>query len=349
MFDTYRFLGPVVHLIEPERAHDLVLIALESGRLRRPRLRPRPSLAMTTLGLDLPNPLGLAAGFDKNARVTAGMLASGFGFVEAGTVTPQPQAGNPRPRVFRLPANRAVINRLGFNNEGMDRVAARLMRRDRRSGIVGVNIGINRDSSDAADDYRRCLARFAPLADYIVINVSSPNTPGLRDLQSVRNLEWILGALADTRRDLPGVPLLLKLAPDLAFDDALDAAAAAVDHDVGGLVISNTTISRPPGLKGRNAHQAGGLSGAPLMELSTELVRSIYRVRGDTLPIIGAGGVASADDAYRKIRAGATLVQLYTALIWQGLAVVTDILDGLEQCLAKDGLKHISDAVGMDA
>ena len=349
LFDTYRLLGPLLRLIEPERAHDFTLKALELGRSRRRTERERPSLAMVSFGLDFPNPLGLAAGFDKNGRVTAGMLASGFGFVEVGTVTPRPQAGNPRPRVFRLAEDRAVINRLGFNNEGMDRVADRLVRRDPDAGIVGVNIGMNRDSGDAADDYRRAFAKLAPLADYVVINVSSPNTPGLRDLQSVRNLERILGALADVRNIVAGAPLLLKLAPDLTIEDARDAATVAADHGVAGLVISNTTTSRPPGLKGRNVNQTGGLSGSPLFKLSTELLRNVYRVRGEALPIIGTGGVASADDAYLKIRAGASLVQLYTALVWQGTAAVGRILDGLEQRLARDGLKHLKDAVGMDA
>ena len=349
MFDTWRLLGPMMGLIGPERAHDLALRALETGVAGRRSSRERPGLATTLFGLDFPNPLGLAAGFDKNARVTAQMLAAGFGFVEAGTVTPRPQAGNPRPRIFRLPADRAVINRFGFNNEGMDRVAARLEARRPEAGIVGINIGMNRDSADVADDYRRAFIRLAPLADYVVINVSSPNTPGLRDLQAVRQLSKLLESLQDARPEAPDVSLLLKLAPDLAAEDAGDAARAAANHGVAGLVVSNTTISRPAGLRHRHAGETGGLSGSPLFDLSTSMVRTLHRAGDGALPIIGTGGIMSAQDAYLKIRAGASLIQIYTALVWHGLAVVGHILDGLEEHLAADGLGTLADAVGADA
>ncbi len=349
MFDSHRLGRALLGLVEPEQAHELALKALECGLVARRVARPRPRLAVDTLGLSFPNPLGLAAGFDKNARVTSGMLAAGFGFVEVGTVTPRPQAGNPRPRVFRLAEERAVINRLGFNNDGMERVAPRLARRERAAGIVGVNIGINRDCADAAAGYLEGFGVLAPLADFVVVNVSSPNTPGLRDLQSVRRLEGILGALEPARRGPGQPPLLVKLAPDLAFEDARDAAVAAADHGVSGLVISNTTVSRPSGLRGRHAMEAGGLSGPPLMEISTALLRRLYPVLGAALPIVAAGGVASADDAYLKIRCGASLVELYTALVWQGTAVVGRILDGLEERLDRDGLDRLADAVGMDA
>ena len=348
MFDTWRLLGPMMGLIGPERAHDVALRALEAGVAGRRTSRERPSLATTLFGLDFPNPLGLAAGFDKNARVTAQMLAAGFGFVEAGTVTPRPQAGNPRPRIFRLAADRAVINRLGFNNEGMDQVAARLESRRPEAGIVGINIGMNRDSADVADDYRRTFIRLAPLADYVVINVSSPNTPGLRDLQAVRQLAKLLESLARARPEAPDVALLLKLAPDLAPEDAGDAARVAADHGIAGLVVSNTTISRPSGLRHRLAGEAGGLSGAPLFDLSTSMVRTLHRTGNGTLPIIGTGGIMSGEDAYRKIRAGASLIQIYTALVWHGLAVVGGILDGLEEHLAADGLGSVAEAVGAD-
>ncbi|MDE0046770.1 MAG: quinone-dependent dihydroorotate dehydrogenase [bacterium] len=349
MFDTWRLLGPVMGLIEPERAHDLALRALEAGVAGRRASRERPRLATTLFGLRFPNPLGLAAGFDKNARVTSQMLAAGFGFVEAGTVTPRAQAGNRRPRIFRLPADRAVINRLGFNNEGMDRVAARLEARRPEAGIVGVNIGMNRDSADAADDYRRAFIRLAPLADYVVINVSSPNTPGLRDLQAVRQLARLLESLQGVRPEVPDVALLLKLAPDLATEDAGEAARVAADHGIAGLVVSNTTISRPAGLRHRHAGEAGGLSGAPLFELSTSMVRTLHRAGNGALPVIGTGGIMSAEDAYRKIRAGASLIQIYTALVWHGLAVVGLILDGLEERLAADGLESLAEAVGADS
>ena len=348
MFDTWRLLGPMLGLMEPERAHDLALRALETGVAWRRTPRERPALATSLFGLDFPNPLGLAAGFDKNARVTAQMLAAGFGFVEAGTVTPRPQAGNARPRIFRLPADRAVVNRLGFNNEGMDRVAARLKVRRREAGIVGINIGMNRDSADAADDYRRAFIRLAPLADYVVINVSSPNTPGLRDLQAVRQLARLLESLQGARPEVPDVALLLKLAPDLAPEDAGEAARVAVDHGIAGLVVSNTTISRPTGLRHRHAGEAGGLSGAPLFELSTGMVRTLHRAGHGVLPVIGTGGIMSAEDAYRKVRAGASLIQIYTALVWHGLAVVGRILDGLEAHLVADGLENLAEAVGAD-
>ncbi len=349
MFDTWRLLGPVLGLIEPERAHDLALRALESGVAGRRTPRERPGLAITLFGLDFPNPLGLAAGFDKNARVTAPMLAAGFGFVEAGTVTPRPQAGNPRPRIFRLPTDRAVINRLGFNNEGMDQVAERLEARRPEAGIVGINIGMNRDSADAAGDYRNAFLRLAPLADYVVINVSSPNTPGLRDLQAVRQLARLLESLQGVRPEAPDVALLLKLAPDLASEDAGDAARVAADHGVAGLVVSNTTISRPRGLRHRHAGEAGGLSGSPLFDLSTSMVRTLHRAGNGALPIIGTGGIMSAQDAYLNIRAGASLIQIYTALVWHGLAIVGSILAGLEEHLAADGLGTLADAVGADA
>ncbi len=348
MFDTWRLLGPMMGLIEPERAHDLALRALEAGLAGRRTPGERPALAVNLFGLDFPNPLGLAAGFDKNARVTAQMLASGFGFVEAGTVTPRPQAGNPRPRVFRLPPDRAVINRLGFNSEGMDKVASRLEVRRPEAGIVGINIGMNRDSADAAGDYRRAFIRLAPLADYVVINVSSPNTPGLRDLQAVRQLAKLLKSLEGARAQGPDVALVLKLAPDLASEDAAEAARVAADHGMAGLVVSNTTISRPAGLRHRHAGEAGGLSGSPLLEISNRMVRTLHQTSHGTLPIIGTGGIMSADDAYGKIRAGASLIQIYTALVWHGLGVVGRILDGLERHLAADGLTRVVQAVGAD-
>ena len=349
MFDTWRLVGPMVGLIEPERAHDLTIRAVEAGLARRRAPGNSPALAVSLFGLDFPNPLGLAAGFDKNARVTAQMLACGFGFVEAGTVTPRPQAGNPRPRLFRLPPDRAVINRLGFNNEGMDKVAARLEARRPDAGVVGINIGMNRDSTDAADDYRRAFIRLAPLADYVVINVSSPNTPGLRDLQGVRQLGKLLTSLEGARAHAPDVALVLKLAPDLASEDAAEAARVATDHGMAGLIVSNTTISRPAGLRHRHAGEAGGLSGSPLLELSNRMVRTLHRATHGTLPIIGTGGIMSADDAYGKIRAGASLIQIYTALVWQGLTVVGRILDGLEQHLVADGLTSVVQAVGADS
>ena len=273
-------------------------------------------LGVRALGLSFPNPIGLAAGFDKNAEVPDAMLKLGFGFVECGTVTPRPQSGNPRPRLFRLAEDRAVINRMGFNNDGMEAVAARLAK-TKRSGIVGLNIGVNKDSADRTSDYRLAFARLAPLADYVAVNVSSPNTPGLRVLQNRDELERLLGGLAEERARLSvTVPLLLKIAPDL--EDAVidDVANVALAHDLQGIIATNTTIARLPELRSVHANESGGLSGAPLFARSTEVLKRLRREVGTKLVLIGVGGVASGADVYAKIRAGASLVQLYTALAY---------------------------------
>ena len=304
-------------------------------------------LGVRALGHDFPNPIGLAAGFDKNAEVPAAMLAFGFGFVECGTVTPRPQAGNPRPRLFRLDEDLAVINRMGFNNDGMDVVAGRLQAR-RPGGICGINIGANKDSLDRIQDYRLALARLAPLADYVAVNVSSPNTPGLRGLQDRDELARLLEVLRAARAQLATpVPLLLKIAPDLddrALDDIADVALAA---GIEGLIVSNTTITRPPSLRSRYAAESGGLSGAPLFEPSTRILREMHARVGARLVLIGVGGVASGADAYGKIRAGASLVQLYSALTFQGPGLVQRIKQELLTCLARDGFASVRDAVGM--
>ena len=344
---------PLLRALDPERAHDLTLWALARGLGGAAAMRARPALATSCLRIRFPNPLGLAAGFDKDARVPDRMLALGFGFVEVGTVTPRPQPGNPGPRLFRLTRDRAVINRLGFNNRGMAAMAARLAARAGRGGIVGVNIGHNSRSGDAVEDYLEAFRTLGGMADYAVVNVSSPNTPGLRDLQNVRKLAPLLEALVREREasgSLAGhVPLLLKLAPDLEVGDAVGAADLAASFGLDGLIVSNTMTGRPPALKGPHAREAGGLSGRPLFGPSTALLRAVYRSQAGALPIVGVGGIASAADAYAKIRAGASLVQLYTALVFQGPGLVTRILDGLEDRLARDGLKHVADAVGADA
>ena len=303
-----------------------------------------PRLAVEAFGLRFANPIGLAAGFDKDAEIPDAMRKFGFGFVECGTVTPRPQTGNPKPRLFRLSEDRAVINRMGFNNGGMDAAAARLARR-KRAGIVGINIGANKESSDRIADYRAAFAALAPLADYVTVNVSSPNTPGLRGLQNREELTALLSSLTQTRAKLSlRTPLLLKIAPDLD-ENALDDIAAVLDGaGIEGLIVSNTTIARPPALKSPNAKEQGGLSGAPLFTPSTEILRQMRR--RTALPLIGVGGIESGADAYAKIRAGASLVQLYTALAYRGPGLVTRIKRELLECLTRDDFATLNDAIG---
>ena len=347
----YPLLRPALFALDPETAHRVSILAL---RLRpfAPAAADDPILASWVFGIDFPNPLGLAAGFDKNAEVPDGILRLGFGFAEVGTVTPKPQAGNPRPRLFRLMADHALINRLGFNNDGIETVAARLAGRPRR-GIVGANIGQNKDSADAIADYAACAARLAPLADYLVVNVSSPNTPGLRALQGRELLDRLLGAVKEARdKAVPSgtrPPLLVKIAPDLAADDLRDIAEVAHALSIDGLIATNTTVARPPGLHDPHRNESGGLSGRPLFEPSTRVLARLYKLTGGRLPLIGAGGVASGREAYAKIRAGASLVQLYTALVYEGPDLVGRIKRDLASLLRRDGFTSVEAAVGADA
>ena len=305
-----------------------------------------PSLKQVLWGRDFPNPIGIAAGFDKDAEAPDALLRLGFGFAETGTVTPRPQAGNPKPRLFRLYEDRAVINRMGFNSQGLEPSLKQLATRS-RVGIVGVNLGKNRDSTDAAADYLEGVRRVGALADYFVINVSSPNTPGLRDLQRRDILEDLLHRLVAARDEAaPGTPLLVKIAPDLSPDERADIAALAGPSGIDGIIIGNTTIARPPSLRSAHAGEQGGLSGAPLFAPSTAVLADIYRLTEGKIPLIGVGGIASADDAYAKIRAGASLVQLYTALVFQGPALVGRIKRGLAELLARNGFASIAEAVG---
>ena len=312
-----------------------------------PSARPDdPRLAVRVLGRDFPNPVGLAAGFDKDVEVPDAMARFGFGFVECGTVTPRPQSGNPRPRLFRLPRDGAVINRMGFNNKGMENAARNLLRR-KAAGITGINIGANKDSADRIADYAAAFSRLAPLADYVTVNVSSPNTPGLRGLQNRDELARLLETLVAARGSIP-VPLLLKIAPDLD-EAALDAIAeVALAAGIEGLIVSNTTIARPD-LQSPHRGEAGGLSGRPLFVLSTEVLRQMRRRVGSRLVLVGVGGIASGADAYAKIRAGASLVQLYTALAYQGPGLVSRIKRELLDCLVRDGFGSVGEAVGLDA
>ncbi len=354
MSTWFALAKPLLYRLSPETAHKLAVAALSARLLPPARVRRHVSLEVRALGKIFPSPIGLAAGFDKNAAAPDALLAQGFGFVETGTVTPKPQGGNPRPRIFRLVEDEAVINRLGFNNGGLDRFTANLARRNRNSGIVGANIGKNKDSGSAAHDYVQGLKSVYPYADYITVNISSPNTPGLRALQKKEALAELLQAIciardACAREHRHRVPLLLKVAPDLGVQEMEDIAAVALDLALDGLIVSNTTIARPDSLRSEHRAETGGLSGRPLFAPSTEVLKQFYRLTGGKLLLVGAGGIASAEDAYAKIRAGATLVQLYTALVYQGFGLVTEIENGLAELLERDGFSHIGEAVGVDA
>ncbi len=350
MVDWYRLISPALQTIDPETAHGLAIRALRAGLVPRPKRVDDPVLAQRLWGLDFPNPVGLAAGFDKHAEAPDALLAQGFGFVELGGVTPRPQPGNPRPRLFRLTEDGAVINRMGFNSIGLEVVRARLAARARR-GIVGVNLGKNKDTADAAADYVAGATALAPHADFLVINVSSPNTPGLRALQS---RDALRGLVARTQQAVASAspsgapPLLLKIAPDLTEEDRRDIAGVVIETGIDGLVVSNTTIARPATLRSPHRNETGGLSGRPLFEPSTALLAEMYRLTGGRVTLVGVGGIASGADAYRKIRAGASLVQLYTALVYQGPGLVAVLLRDLAALLRADGFGSVADAVGAD-
>jgi dihydroorotate dehydrogenase len=337
-------LMPALRLVDAEEAHGLALVGLRMGLAGQSRADAHPALACTVMGRHFANPLGLAAGFDKDAVAVTPLLRLGFGFIEAGTVTPRPQAGNERPRLFRLTQDQAVINRMGFNNGGIDSYLARLRDLARPlPGLLGANIGVNKDGADPVRDYPALYAAVAPLVDYVTINISSPNTPGLRDLQGEERLAAILAALPEQR-----VPVLVKIAPDLdeaALPGILDVCIAG---GVAGVIISNTTLLRE-GLRSRHAREAGGMSGAPLFERSTAMLARAYRHAGGRLVFIGVGGIASAEQAFAKLRAGASLVQLYTGFAYAGPALVPRILDGLAALCAREGFASITDAVGTAA
>ena len=340
---------PVLGGLDPEFAHSLTIKALRLANRTPSQVDDDPRLRVKVLGLDFANPIGLAAGFDKNAEVTEAMLGFGFGFVEAGTVTPRPQQGNPKPRIFRLNESRAVINRLGFNNQGLEAARRRLQALQSRPGIRGINIGANKDATDRIADYVKSLLELGPLASYVTVNISSPNTPGLRGLQNKSELESLLSALTETREKLSRrVPLLLKIAPDLDDQTCTDIAEVVLAKGIDGLIVSNTTIARPASLTGAHAKETGGLSGKPLFEPSTQILRKMRQLTKGHLTLIGVGGIASGQDAYEKIRAGASLVQLYTALTYEGPGLVTRIKQDLVQLLELDGLKSIADAVGVE-
>lgn len=348
--DIYSVLKPVLWRLDPERAHHFALSALARHLVPAAAEPDDPCLSVTALGRRFGNPIGLAAGFDKDAQVWRQASRLGFGFVEVGSVTPRPQSGNPLPRLFRLGKDRAVINRMGFNNAGVAAMAARLAARP-RDGVLGINLGKNKETEDAAADYEICARRLGPLADYIVINASSPNTPGLRALQDKAPLAMLIARTHMALAEACGAsapPLLLKIAPDLTGQDLADVAEVALEGRLAGLIATNTTVARPPGLDPRYAAQAGGLSGRPLFEPSTAILRELYRLTQGRLLIIGVGGVASGADAYAKLRAGATLVQLFSALVFEGPGLVRRIKRELVDCLERDGLRTIGEAVGLD-
>lgn len=339
----YAAFRPLLFTLEAERAHRATIRAL--------RLKPHgalpvddPRLASTVAGLRFPNPVGLAAGFDKDAQVPDAILSLGFGFAEVGTLTPFPQAGNPRPRLFRLVEDRAVINRMGFNNGGQAAAFERLLRRNDRPGIVGVNIGANKDAADRIADYANGVRVMAGVARYLTVNISSPNTPGLRALQDRGALTELLAAVMEAR-PAAGPPVFLKVAPDLEPDDIDDIAEIAGEYRLDGLIVSNTTISRPP-LRSRYAQETGGLSGAPLRDLAARRLSDFRSATGGTMPLIAAGGIASAEDAYARIRAGASLVQLYSALVYEGPGLARRINRGLAKLLERDGFASVAEAVG---
>ena len=337
---------PLLRWMEPERAHSLALKGLALGLAGRDRTVDDPRLHVETLGRRFDNPLGLAAGFDKNAVAIDGLSNIGFGFIETGTVTPRPQAGNPRPRLFRLPEDRAVINRMGFNNAGLQAYVGRLQARRTSDVPVGANVGINKEGADPLRDYPALVQAVAPYADYVVVNVSSPNTPGLRDLQGEDRLRGILQAINAEVPKRP--PLLVKLAPDLADAGLAAIVETCVAEHVDGLIISNTTISRPAGLKSLQVSQPGGLSGAPLFALSTAVLRRVAQIAAGRLVLIGVGGVFSGADILTKLRAGATLVQIYSGFAYGGPAMIPRLKRELLAALDRAGFADVTAAIGAD-
>lgn len=340
---VYRILRPLAFAMDAERAHRMTVRALKLMP-RTPPARFPSSLCSTVAGLYFPSPVGLAAGFDKDAEVPRQMLSLGFGFVEIGTVTPQPQAGNPQPRLFRLVEDRAVINRMGFNNDGQMAAFERLQMLRPRWGPVGVNVGANKDSADRIADYAQGVSAMAGVADYLTINISSPNTPGLRGLQEAGVLEELLAAVREVRTPA-SPPVFLKVAPDLVSGDAERIARAAIDKRMDAIIVSNTTTSRPP-LRSRHSAEAGGLSGAPLKALALDALRRFRSASGGEIPLIGVGGIVNAEDAWERITAGASLVQLYSAMVYDGPGVARRIARGLARRLESEGFSNIAEAVG---
>jgi len=340
----FHFLKPALFTLDSERAHRLSIAGLKA----MPN-GPKPKscgLDIDVAGLHFPNPLGMAAGFDKDAEVPDGVLGLGFGFTEVGSITPLPQVGNPKPRLFRLVEDKAVINRMGFNNGGAEAARKRLEARRNKGGIVGINIGANKDASDRIADYATMTRIMAPLASYLAVNISSPNTPGLRALQDEGSLIELLDAVSEAR-GTDGPPIFLKVAPDLTPADIDSIARIALDKQLAALIVSNTTISRPS-LKSHHVAETGGLSGAPLKPLALERLRDFRTATGGSIPLVGVGGIGSAEDAWARIRAGASLVQLYSAMVYEGPGLARAITRGLGKLMKRDGFSTIAEAVGSE-
>jgi dihydroorotate dehydrogenase len=334
-----------LHQVDPETAHGLSIKALKMGLVPTPGPVTSPRLKTTLAGIELPNPVGLAAGFDKNAEVLAPLAQSGFGFIEVGAATPRPQSGNPKPRLFRLTEDAAAINRFGFNNQGMEAIAQRLSQRP-KDAVIGLNLGANKDSDDRASDFARVLQHCGAHLDFATVNVSSPNTEKLRDLQGKAALAALLSGVIDTRNGLERkIPVFLKIAPDLTVDELQDIAAVAIETGIDAVITTNTTLSRD-GLQSAHKGEAGGLSGAPLFETSTRVLAQLSQLLEGQIPLVGVGGISTAEQAYAKICAGASAVQLYTALVYHGLSLAGDIARGLDDLLARDGFDTVADAVG---
>jgi dihydroorotate dehydrogenase len=351
LFD--RLARPLLHALDPEDAHRAAIRMLQFAPLPPPA-RDDKRLALRVFGLNFPNPIGIAAGFDKNAEVPDALLRVGFGFVEVGTITPLPQPGNPRPRLFRLDADDGVINRLGFNSQGADAALRRLAARAQSGGVVGINVGANKDTPDRIADYVQLIERFAAVASYVTVNISSPNTPGLRDMQQAAVLDDLLARVIDVReRVAPNAgptPVLLKIAPDLSLPDLDDAVGIARSRRVDGMIIGNTTVTRPANLREVvKAKQAGGLSGRPLLPLANRMLAETYVRVEDVFPLIGAGGIDSGAAALQKIRAGASLIQVYSGLVFRGIGLVAEIKAALIATLERDGQPSLLDYVGADA
>ncbi|MCP5088006.1 MAG: quinone-dependent dihydroorotate dehydrogenase [Rhodobacteraceae bacterium] len=344
---TEKLALAAMYRIDPEAGHSLSIRALKAGLTRQPGPVTSPRLKTTFAGLTIPNPVGLAAGFDKNAEAIAPLLKSGFGFIEVGAATPLPQPGNPKPRLFRLREDKAAINRFGFNNQGAEAIAARLATRPQQ-GIVGLNLGANKTSEDRAADFASVLKTCGAYVDFAAVNVSSPNTEKLRDLQGKAALSALLSGVMTTRDALERkIPVFLKIAPDLSESDLSDIAEVAKASGLDAIIATNTTLSRG-GLTSADRVQAGGLSGQPLFEKSTRILARLSTLVGPDIPLIGVGGIATAEQAYAKIRAGASAVQLYTALVYGGFSLVSDIAHGLDRLLERDGFENVADAVGTD-
>jgi dihydroorotate dehydrogenase len=339
----YRFLRPLAFALDAETAHRATIAALKWMPKRRPPSFPAV-LTTSIAGLGFPSPIGLAAGFDKDAEVAGAMLGLGFGFVEVGTLTPLPQAGNDRPRLFRLTEDRAVINRMGFNNRGQADALQRLAKRDRSVGVVGVNIGANKDSPDRIADYTAGVRAMAPVADYLTINISSPNTPGLRQLQDEGALRALLSAVQEARL-IGGPPIFLKVAPDLGEGEPDQIVRSAMQHGIDAIIVANTTVTRPP-LRSRHGGESGGLSGEPLKALALDALRQFRGASGGAMPLIAVGGITTTEDAWDRIRAGASLVQLYSAMVYEGPGLAMRIATGLAERLKQEGMSNIADAVG---